>query len=120
MTRWYYTAKYDSTATFYYSGKAPVETPCVNNVSEFIYADSEDDARSVANGIARLYAVKGITLREETLVKSDPTNKPVEPAARTAQEESPRLRCSRCGTFGHRGDYPFSTLPDSGLCDDCV
>ena len=31
----------------------------------------------------------------------------------------PILRC-RCGNTGHAGDYPFSTLPGSGRCDDCV
>lgn len=29
------------------------------------------------------------------------------------------LRC-RCGNTGRAGDYPFSTLPGSGRCDDCV
>lgn len=29
------------------------------------------------------------------------------------------LRCS-CGNTGRAGDYPFSTLPGSGRCDDCV
>ncbi len=32
----------------------------------------------------------------------------------------PVLMCKRCSNSGHRGSYPFSTLPDSGLCDDCV
>ena len=30
-----------------------------------------------------------------------------------------RLRC-RCGNTGTAGSYPFSTLPGSGRCDDCV
>lgn len=30
------------------------------------------------------------------------------------------LKCRRCGAVGAAGPYPFSTLPDSGLCDDCV
>ena len=29
------------------------------------------------------------------------------------------LRC-RCGNTGRAGAYPFSTLPDSGRCDDCL
>jgi len=29
------------------------------------------------------------------------------------------LRCRRCGTSGYSGDYPFSTMPGSGYCDDC-
>lgn len=31
-----------------------------------------------------------------------------------------KLRCKKCGQTGNRGDYPFSTLPSSGRCDDCV
>lgn len=30
------------------------------------------------------------------------------------------LKCRKCGATGQRGQYPFSTLPGSGLCDDCV
>jgi len=30
------------------------------------------------------------------------------------------LRCKSCGQTGRSGAYPFSTLPGSGLCDDCV
>jgi hypothetical protein len=46
----------------------------------------------------------------------------VKPAPRPAPAIDPRpvLRCKSCGQTGHRGAYPFSTLPDSGRCDDCV
>ena len=30
------------------------------------------------------------------------------------------LRCRSCGQTGRRGGYPFSTLPGSGRCDDCI
>lgn len=30
------------------------------------------------------------------------------------------LVCSVCGQDGYEGAYPFSTLPGSGRCDDCV
>ena len=43
------------------------------------------------------------------------------PAPRQAAEISdlrPVLRCRKCGTTGHAGAYPFSTLP--GVCDDCA
>ena len=33
---------------------------------------------------------------------------------------SPQLRCRKCGQTGHSGQYPFSTLPGSGYCDDCL
>jgi hypothetical protein len=29
------------------------------------------------------------------------------------------MRCRRCRQVGEVGGYPFSTCPDSGLCDDC-
>lgn len=28
--------------------------------------------------------------------------------------------CKLCGQTGRSGGYPFSTLPDSGVCDDCL
>lgn len=45
----------------------------------------------------------------------------LKPAPRPAPAVDPRpvLRC-RCGNTGHAGAYPFSTLPGSGRCDDCV
>ncbi len=30
------------------------------------------------------------------------------------------LSCRRCKTTGKRGESPFTTLPDAGLCDDCI
>ncbi len=30
------------------------------------------------------------------------------------------LCCRICGTIGLGGDYPFSTLAQSGYCDDCL
>lgn len=30
------------------------------------------------------------------------------------------LTCRRCHTIGVAGQYPFSTNPSAGLCDDCV
>lgn len=43
------------------------------------------------------------------------------PAPHPAQavDSRPVLHC-RCGNTGHAGAYPFSTLPGSGRCDDCV
>jgi len=29
------------------------------------------------------------------------------------------MTCRRCHQSGYRGEYPFSTDPSSGLCDDC-
>jgi len=30
------------------------------------------------------------------------------------------LICRSCGQGGYRGNYPMSTAPDSGFCDDCL
>lgn len=30
------------------------------------------------------------------------------------------LRCKTCKQVGRAGQYPFSTLASSGLCDDCL
>jgi hypothetical protein len=45
----------------------------------------------------------------------------IKPAPRPVPTPDPRpmLRC-RCGNTGYAGAYPFSTLPGSGRCDDCV
>lgn len=40
--------------------------------------------------------------------------------AESAKDTRPVLRCKCCGQVGRSGAYPFSTLPGSGLCDDCV
>lgn len=41
-------------------------------------------------------------------------------AAAEAADKRPVLRCKSCGQTGRSGAYPFSTLPGSGRCDDCV
>ena len=35
-------------------------------------------------------------------------------------DNRPVIRCKSCGATGHSGAYPFSTLPGSSICDDCV
>jgi hypothetical protein len=35
-------------------------------------------------------------------------------------KHGPVLSCRRCGQTGRAGSYPFSTLPGSGYCDDCL
>ena len=40
--------------------------------------------------------------------------------AAAAADTRPVLRCKCCGATGRAGAYPFSTLPGSGRCDDCV
>jgi hypothetical protein len=31
-----------------------------------------------------------------------------------------QMRCRSCGQTGYAGEYPFSTAPSTGLCDDCL
>lgn len=40
--------------------------------------------------------------------------------ATAAADTRPTLQCRSCGQTGKSGAYPFSTLPESGRCDDCV
>ncbi len=41
---------------------------------------------------------------------------------RPAAPAKPRkyMRCRECGQGGYVGEYPFSTYPAGGRCDDCV
>jgi hypothetical protein len=43
-----------------------------------------------------------------------------QPRPAPAVDPRPRLHCRECGNDGYAGAYPFSTLPGSGRCDDCV
>ena len=38
----------------------------------------------------------------------------------TPASKRQRLTCKSCSQSGYTGSYPFSTLPSSSLCDDCV
>lgn len=40
--------------------------------------------------------------------------------AQEAEARKKSLTCKNCGQTGQTGGYPFSTLPSSGFCDDCV
>lgn len=44
---------------------------------------------------------------------------PAAPAAPAAERMPRGYKCRSCGTRGFGGQYPFSTNPGSGLCDDC-
>ena len=41
-------------------------------------------------------------------------------AAPTPKNTKKIYTCKSCGNTGTGRSYPFSTCPDSGLCDDCV
>ena len=51
--------------------------------------------------------------------KSDAARALVSAPTAKASFQSARLVCRSCGQSGTRGDYPFSTMPGSGRCDDC-
>jgi len=40
------------------------------------------------------------------------------PIKRLAKQR--RMTCKSCGQSGWTGEYPFSTMPSSGYCDDCL
>ncbi len=40
-------------------------------------------------------------------------------AEKRIESKNPTITC-RCGNVGRAGAYPFSTMPGSGRCDDCV
>jgi len=42
------------------------------------------------------------------------------PVAPLSVDPRPVMSCRSCGQTGHRGEYPFSTNPASGRCDDCA
>lgn len=120
MKAWVYTAAYDYVQRSWDSRTGPSAATVTGNVSEIIRANREDEARALAARIAQRYADAGTPLRDERISESaDPVSSPFTPPSGAA-DPRPTLTCRRCGTIGERGPYPFSTLPDSGLCDDCV
>lgn len=64
MSRFHYSAQYDGKNTTWSSG-ATVEQIVLCNVSEFIYANDELEARAIAEKISAHYAKSGISLRNE-------------------------------------------------------
>lgn len=44
----------------------------------------------------------------------------LQPTRRRVRAGQVFMRCRRCGQTGYTGEYPFSTYPDSGRCDDCL
>lgn len=64
MSRFHYSAQYDGKNITWASGET-VEKIVVFNVSQFIYANDELDARAIAEKISANYAKSGIALRNE-------------------------------------------------------
>jgi len=74
--------------------------------------DDDRDAKESGFGIGELGSVPADVISDEA-----------EEAAMSGLSHSPKakfMRCSGCGQTGWTGQYPFSTLPSSGMCDDCV
>ena len=123
MVEWIYTAEYDSTQQLWDSANGARTEAVTNNVSEILFAVDEIEARSLAAQIAARYLASGRSLRNEHIAASQPVVRaaPAVVVEEGAPAHGRTIRCSRCGTVGVVGvGYPFSTLPQSGLCDDCV
>ena len=43
----------------------------------------------------------------------------IQPTVRHPRPQQKYMTCRKCGQGGYTGEYPFSTCPGSGLCDDC-
>lgn len=118
MEQWIYTAQYDSSRITYDSVNGEGVEQCVDNVSQIIIAGNKDEAAEIAKKIALDYQQRGKVLRNERL-EVMPEARAFTPVAADLVD-APVLVCKRCGALGHCGESPFTTLPDSGLCDDCV
>lgn len=44
----------------------------------------------------------------------------LQPTARRVRAGQVFMKCRRCGQTGYTGEYPFSTYPAGGVCDDCL
>jgi hypothetical protein len=44
----------------------------------------------------------------------------VDPTALPKRTSKLYMSCRRCRQGGYTGEYPFSTAPNTGLCDDCL
>jgi len=93
-------------------------TDCGDRAEEFLSRAMSHNKFDRETIVARLTA--GMEVRHAgdywyALIRVKPAPRPV-----PASNPRPVLRCRKCGQTGHRGSYPFSTLPGSGRCDDCV
>jgi hypothetical protein len=65
-------------------------------------------------------AARGWRVPADKAVEAQTLAGPAATSSATASTTPARLHCRSCGQTGTRGAYPFSTLPGSGRCDDCV
>lgn len=115
-----------------YSSFGPCFADCGNRIEEFLTRAAEYNKISVDDVKKTLLAGQTVNYEYETdrgswyirdtaifrakLSIAEKRNS-AERAKRNA--EKPVMCCRSCGQTGNRGDYPFSTNPGSGLCDDC-
>lgn len=116
------TGKFKYTRTSFANGVSQ-DTIEAGNISEVIYGcASIEEAREVA---ARIFARYSGAF-DCTVVESTPMPQrvrdvsPQVPTAATSSPERKRVVCQKCGERGLFGQVPFTTLPTSRLCDDCV
>lgn len=70
-----------------------------------IYGDAAIQARAIQSELStRLDVIRAAKNR---------------PASKLACQAA-RIICRKCGQPGQAGQHPFSTLPDGGVCDDCI
>lgn len=99
-------------------GKYTTPDHQVWNISELFFAESQEDAQQIANMLFSRYENPFDTSVSKTSKEYEIKTK--EQNIIFTDRDTDNLICKRCGTVGHAGDYPFSTLPSSGMCDDCV
>lgn len=68
--------------------------------------------------VAKQHGARWDAARKQWFFAGDALPEPLKQFS-LAHNRSMTLRC-RCGNIGAAGSYPFSTLPGSGRCDDCV
>jgi hypothetical protein len=66
-----------------------------------------------------MYGIRRLT-REVDMAKERLAELEAERIQPTPKPTRETMRCKRCGQVGQLGQYPFSTAPSTGLCDDCL
>ena len=105
---------------------------CGDKTEEFIDRAAKFSKITPDEVVAQLLAGKSVaydyemdfgsyTIRDHAIVAAirNNTERSREIKNAAIQKTHPTMHCQACGQIGSAGDYPFSTNPRSGLCDDC-
>lgn len=99
--------------------------PAAGRTPEQMQAAVQRFEQAIRDGQRPQGARPGLPVREATILEIRRRLRVLAqmPAPEPLEQPTPRefelLRCRQCGQRGYAGQYPFSTLPGSGLCDDC-